>query len=140
MATAVSRYTPQSRADDGESCRAVSAVSSSLPTQGTFNYLYAKSITCNSDDQIIYTSLNMPFIPEPHNSDEELRACADGHFGPVDCFQWPQVYCKKYEYTICICWNDHHPSPDPLSWACHRTIQGIPSTSCEPILCMLKCA
>lgn len=29
---------------------------------------------------------------------------------------------------------------DMTQITCHRTIQGIPSTPCEPILCMLKCA
>ncbi|KAH0834252.1 hypothetical protein J3R83DRAFT_11592 [Lanmaoa asiatica] len=59
----------------------------------------------------------MSFIPEPHNEDEELYAQANGCFGPVDCFQWPQLFCKEYEYAICICRSDYHPSPDPLSWA-----------------------
>ncbi|KAH0831330.1 hypothetical protein J3R83DRAFT_13979 [Lanmaoa asiatica] len=62
----------------------------------------------------------MSFVPEPHNEDEELRARADGRFGPVDCFQWPQLFCKEYEYAICIRRSDYHPSPDPLSWAWYR--------------------
>jgi hypothetical protein len=97
--------------------RAVSAVLSSFATQAIINSLDAKMIACNSDSAMVYTSLNMSFVPEPHNSDEELQARADGHFGPVDCFQWPQVYCKEFEYTICIHRSKCHPSPDPLSWA-----------------------
>ena len=62
----------------------------------------------------------MSFVPEPHNGDEELQARADGRFGPVDCFQWPQVYCKQYEFAVCIRRSECHPFPDPLSWAWYR--------------------
>lgn len=62
----------------------------------------------------------MSFIPEPYNGDEELRARVDGCFGPINCFQWPQLYCKEYEYAICIHQSDRHLSPDPLSWAWYR--------------------
>lgn len=45
----------------------------------------------------------MDWVPELHNDDsEELRARADGRFGLVDCFQWPQMYCKEFEYAVCI--------------------------------------
>jgi len=66
---------------------------------------------------MVYTSPNMSFIPEPHHNNEELRARADGRFGTADCFQWPQVYCKEYEYAVCIPRQEHHPHPDPLTWA-----------------------
>ena len=66
---------------------------------------------------MVYTSPNMSFVPEPHLDDEELRARADGCFGLADCFQWPQVYCREFEYAICIPRREHHPAPDPLTWA-----------------------
>ncbi|KAI9459076.1 hypothetical protein HD554DRAFT_2177094 [Boletus coccyginus] len=94
MATAVSRYTPQTHSDDD-----------------------ARSIACDSNDLMVYTSPNMPFVSKPHNSKEELHARADGQFGPVDCFQWPQLFCKEYEFAVCVHQAEHHPSPDPLSWA-----------------------
>ena len=62
----------------------------------------------------------MPFVPEPHNDDEELRARSDGRFGVVDCFQWPQLYCQEYRFAVCIRRSERHPSPDPLSWAWYR--------------------
>ena len=34
----------------------------------------------------------------------------------INCFQWPQVYCKEFEYAVCIHQSECHPSPDPLSW------------------------
>ncbi|KAG8212869.1 hypothetical protein J3R82DRAFT_11196 [Butyriboletus roseoflavus] len=100
MATAVSRYTPQTQADNA-----------------TFNCLDAKSIACNGNGMIVYTSLNMSFIPEPYDGDKKLHAHVDGQFGPIDCFQLPQVHCKEYEYAICIPQSECHPSPNPLSWA-----------------------
>ncbi|KAF8555633.1 hypothetical protein OG21DRAFT_1483771 [Imleria badia] len=85
MATAVSRYMPQTCANDSP-----------------FNYLDAKTIACHSDGSMVFTLPNMSFVPEPHNGDEEL------------------LYCKEFEYTVCIRQSDHHPSPDPLSWAWYR--------------------
>ena len=52
---------------------------------------------------LIITTPNMDWVPELHNNDsDELRARADGHCGVVDCFQWPQMYCKEFEYAVCI--------------------------------------
>jgi hypothetical protein len=52
---------------------------------------------------LVITTLNMDWVLELHNDNsEELRARADGHFGMADCFQWPQMYCKEFEYAICI--------------------------------------
>lgn len=66
---------------------------------------------------MVYISPNMLFVPEPHNGEEELHTWVDGQFGTTDCFQWPQIYCKEYEYTICIARRECHPHPDPLAWA-----------------------
>ena len=63
---------------------------------------------------MVYTFPNMPFVPESHNDDEELRAQSDGQFGVVDCFHWPQLYCQEYQFAVCIRRSDQHPSPDPL--------------------------
>ncbi|KIK72048.1 hypothetical protein PAXRUDRAFT_120248, partial [Paxillus rubicundulus Ve08.2h10] len=54
-------------------------------------------------DLYVITSPNADWIPEPHCfQTEELCVCADGHFRYQDCFQWPQVYSQKFEYTVCI--------------------------------------
>ena len=66
---------------------------------------------------MVYTSPNMTFVPEPHNGEEELRARADGRFGAADCFQWPQLYCKEYEWAPCVPRRESHLHPDPLAWA-----------------------
>ena len=62
----------------------------------------------------------MSWVPEPHNSEEELRARADGRFSTADCFQWPQVYCDQYRYAVCTRRKEDYPSPDLLSWAWYR--------------------
>ena len=62
----------------------------------------------------------MLFVPEPHNSEEELRVRADGRFGTADCFQWPQLYDEEFRYAVCILRGEDHPPPDPLSWAWYR--------------------
>jgi len=54
-------------------------------------------------EPVVITTPNMDWVPELHNDDsDELRARADGRFGVVDCFQWPQIYCKEFEYAVCI--------------------------------------
>ncbi|KAL4063384.1 hypothetical protein V8B97DRAFT_2026428 [Scleroderma yunnanense] len=46
---------------------------------------------------------NINYVPEPHIfDDQEHCPHADGHFGLVDCFQWPQTYERDYAYAICI--------------------------------------
>ena len=57
------------------------------------------------------TTPNVDFVPEPHIFEEEdICARADGRFGLVDCFQWPQVYHKDYEFALCIPRQDTVPT------------------------------
>jgi hypothetical protein len=77
----------------------------------------ALAIACTSDGSQIISTPNMTFVPEPHLGVEELRIRADGRLGPADCFQWPQLYCKEYEYAVCIRRKEYHVLPDPLGWA-----------------------
>ena len=57
------------------------------------------------------TTPNVDFVPEPHIFEEEdICVRADGRFGLVDCFQWPQVYHKDYEYVLCIPRQDTVPT------------------------------
>ncbi|KIK77580.1 hypothetical protein PAXRUDRAFT_17408 [Paxillus rubicundulus Ve08.2h10] len=54
-------------------------------------------------DPYVITSLNADWIPEPRCfQTEELHVHTNGHFGYQDCFQWPQAYSQKFEYTVCI--------------------------------------
>ena len=62
------------------------------------------------------TSPNVDFVPEPYVFEEEdVRARADSHFGLVDCFQWPQLYDKEYEYSVCIPRKDTVPTLE-IAW------------------------
>jgi len=62
-------------------------------------------------------SPNMDFIPEPHFNDEVLQAWADGRFGPVDCFQWPQLYTSEWKLSVCIPREENNPNFQSLHWA-----------------------
>ncbi|KAG1738079.1 uncharacterized protein EDB91DRAFT_1054753 [Suillus paluster] len=71
---------------------------------------------------LVITTLNMDFVPAFHHFEEEnVQARADGRFGAIDCFQWPQAYDNAF------------PSPHPLHWAWFTPTQEdfkpIPGTS-----------
>ncbi|KAG2068986.1 hypothetical protein BDR04DRAFT_1157237 [Suillus decipiens] len=67
---------------------------------------------------LIITMLNMDFIPVFHHFEEEnVQARADGHFSPIDCFQWPQAYNHIFCNSTCIPRKEAFPSPHPLHWA-----------------------
>ncbi|KAG1833614.1 hypothetical protein DFJ58DRAFT_736052 [Suillus subalutaceus] len=60
----------------------------------------------------------MHFVPEFHHFDAEiLQARADGRFGVIDCFQWPQAYDDTFCHAACILRKEAFPSPHPLHWA-----------------------
>ncbi|OAX32639.1 hypothetical protein K503DRAFT_787065 [Rhizopogon vinicolor AM-OR11-026] len=82
MPTALTKFAPFRRSDS------------------TITSLDARAIAYQ--EPLIITTPNMDWIPELHNNDSELRARGDGHFGLEDCFQWPQKYCKEFEYAVCI--------------------------------------
>ncbi|KAF8134830.1 hypothetical protein EV363DRAFT_1160266, partial [Boletus edulis] len=47
---------------------------------------------------------------------EELHVWADGHFSLTDCFQWPQLYVREWEFSVCIPHRENHPFLEALSW------------------------
>ena len=68
--------------------------------------LNARAVACK--EQWVITSPNVNYIPEPHIFDiQEHCPHADGCFGLVDCFQWPQKYNKDYAFAICIPQKDN---------------------------------
>ncbi|KAH7917937.1 hypothetical protein BV22DRAFT_1134992 [Leucogyrophana mollusca] len=69
-------------------------------------------------DPCIIMSPNMDWVPEAHVSgNEELRACADGQFGDIDCFQWLQLHVLEFQYAICVTRKEAFPHPDEMLWA-----------------------
>jgi len=59
----------------------------------------------------------MDWVPEFHNNDsDELRARADGRFGLVDCFQWPQIYSPEFEYAVCVPRKETSPIELQFAW------------------------
>ena len=52
---------------------------------------------------LVITSPNMTFITKPFIFEKaELQPLRDGRFGPIDVFQWPQLYSEKFPYSSCI--------------------------------------
>ncbi|KAG1719714.1 hypothetical protein EDB19DRAFT_1918597 [Suillus lakei] len=67
---------------------------------------------------LVITMPNMDFVPQLHHFKEEnVQARADGRFGVVDCFQWPQAYDNIFCNSVCIPRKELYPSPHPLHWA-----------------------
>ncbi|KAG1781439.1 hypothetical protein EV702DRAFT_1192928 [Suillus placidus] len=67
---------------------------------------------------LVITMPNMDFIPAFHHFEEEnIQARADGCFGAIDCFQWPQAYDHIFCNSTCIPRKEAFPSPHPLHWA-----------------------
>ncbi|EIW83376.1 hypothetical protein CONPUDRAFT_152407 [Coniophora puteana RWD-64-598 SS2] len=53
--------------------------------------------------EFIITSPNMEEIYEPFVFEaEEVKVRADGRFGVIDPFQWPQLYSQRFEFAVCI--------------------------------------
>lgn len=91
-----------------------------LATSAVSKCLDAKSLATDYHGVSVYSSPNMSFVPEPHVGEEELRARADGRFGTADCFQWPQLFCDKFPYAVCIPRKEYYVASDPESWAWYR--------------------
>jgi hypothetical protein len=69
-------------------------------------------------DNLVITTPNMPFVPKFHHFEEEnVQARADGRFGVVDCFQWPQAYDNIFCNSVCILRKEAYLFPHPLHWA-----------------------
>lgn len=51
------------------------------------------------------------------NGDEVVQARADGRYGEVDIFQWPQLFCPEYPWSVAITRNIAWPSCSAMPWA-----------------------
>ena len=84
------------------------------------------------------TSPNIDFVPEPLIfEDKDLQPCADGCFGLVDCFQWPQLHDKEYEYSVCIPQKDSVPSL-AIAWHDLTRDDFVIPTDSKPVVGMLR--
>ncbi|KAI6010253.1 hypothetical protein PISMIDRAFT_117336 [Pisolithus microcarpus 441] len=80
-----------------------------LTSVGKLSLLNALAVACKGN--IIMMSPNIDYVPEPFIFEEEdMCYHADGHFGVVDCFQWPQMHEQQYEYSVCIPQNGSIPT------------------------------
>ncbi|KAG1803122.1 uncharacterized protein BJ212DRAFT_1304686 [Suillus subaureus] len=97
MPTVLTKFTPYSRPDVAIGALDARAIGYQAP--------------------LVITTLNIDWVLELHNDDlEEPRAQADGCFGVADFFQWPQMYCKEFEYAICIPHKDTSSIDLQFAW------------------------
>ncbi|KAG2340031.1 hypothetical protein BDR05DRAFT_1002800, partial [Suillus weaverae] len=76
------------------------------------------AVAVTVQDNLVITTPNMPFVPKFHHFKEEnVQARADGRFGIIDCFQWPQAYDNIFCNSVCILRKEAYPFPHPLHWA-----------------------
>ncbi|KAG1810839.1 uncharacterized protein BJ212DRAFT_1483972 [Suillus subaureus] len=67
---------------------------------------------------LVITMPNMDFIPQFHHFEEEnIQACANGHFSVVNYFQWPQAYDNIFCNSVCIPCKELYPFLHLLHWA-----------------------
>ncbi|KAI6015821.1 hypothetical protein BKA83DRAFT_4060751 [Pisolithus microcarpus] len=101
MAFESSRFKPFLRAGDRTSIFFLSFFVRELTSADKISSLDALVVACKGN--VIITSPNVDYVPEPFIFEEEdMCCCADGRFGVVDCFQWPQMHERQYEYSVCI--------------------------------------
>ncbi|KAI6160560.1 hypothetical protein EDD17DRAFT_1484013 [Pisolithus thermaeus] len=109
MASDSNRFQPFLRSGDRTFFLFLSFFLRDLTSTGKLSSLDALAVACKGN--IIITSPNMDYVPEPFIFEEEDLCCrADGRFGVVDCFQWPQMHERQYEYSACIPRKDSIPT------------------------------
>ncbi|KIJ59167.1 hypothetical protein HYDPIDRAFT_33457 [Hydnomerulius pinastri MD-312] len=78
-----------------------------------------------SDANVLYhetpwviTTPNAHHIPRLfHWEDEDVQAHADGRFGYIDLFQWPQMIDVQYPWSVTVPRPSIYTSTQPLHWA-----------------------
>jgi hypothetical protein len=67
---------------------------------------------------------NVGWVPHPFLfEDKPVQARADGHFGTVDIYQWPQLYDDRWPWSVAIMWNlGIFPSNSPILWAWYNPV------------------
>ncbi|KIM56400.1 hypothetical protein SCLCIDRAFT_29629 [Scleroderma citrinum Foug A] len=89
MSSAMFQFKPYTRPDDAK-----------------ITLLDARAVACK--DCLVITSPNVDFVLEPHF--EELHPRTNSRFSLIDCFQWPQIYEREYDHSVCIPHKDSLPS------------------------------
>jgi hypothetical protein len=65
----------------------------------------------------IITTPNTPWVPKPFMEKEALQMRADGRFGYIDPYQWPQLWSEQYPWSVAIPSKNYYSSPSPIAWA-----------------------
>ncbi|KIJ08144.1 hypothetical protein PAXINDRAFT_18695, partial [Paxillus involutus ATCC 200175] len=72
-------------------------------------------VFCHIPPRVI-TSPNAPSIPRPFVYENEPVQCrADGRYGYVDIYQWPQMFCEEYPWGVAYPVKGMYWETDPLA-------------------------
>ncbi|KAH7905167.1 hypothetical protein BJ138DRAFT_1118719 [Hygrophoropsis aurantiaca] len=84
------------------------------PNDEFFTAMDAKAVAMHGP--WVITSPNMDMVPALyHFEDEDLQARKDGHFGFVDCFQWPQWASSELVWApLILRQEEQHLIPDDI--------------------------
>ena len=87
----------------------------SVIMQGSYSPFDARVLAVKSPH--VFTSPNTTFIPEPYIFNTvDLQPLADGRFGYIDCFLWPQLYSRKHRWSGCIFQREQFLEDDVMKW------------------------
>ncbi|KAN0101333.1 hypothetical protein V8E55_001317, partial [Tylopilus felleus] len=64
----------------------------------------------------VITSPNATWVPRIYLGKEPIQIHADGHFGYIDPYQWPQYHSVDYPWSVAILSKTYHASPSQISW------------------------
>ncbi|KAG6380177.1 hypothetical protein JVT61DRAFT_8266 [Boletus reticuloceps] len=65
----------------------------------------------------VITSPNAAWVPEPFLDMENLQMRADGRYGYIDPYQWPQLFSHQHSWSVAIPSQSSYPPPSAMSWA-----------------------
>lgn len=93
----------------------VAFLAKSVTMQDSYGPFDARVLAVKSPH--VFTSPNTTFIPEPYIFDTvDLQPFADGRFGYIDCFLWPQMYSGKHRWSGCIFRREQFVEDDVMKW------------------------
>ncbi|OAX31758.1 hypothetical protein K503DRAFT_805808 [Rhizopogon vinicolor AM-OR11-026] len=104
---------------------ASTSTSTSIVSKKYIAHLHHNNSSCSPfDAQVlavkyphVFTSPNTTFVPEPYIFDVvDLQPLADGRFGHIDCFLWPQLYSRKHWWSGCIFQHEQFVEDDVMKW------------------------
>ena len=135
---ALIRFKPYTRPNDCMFfCHSILSKLTSIISIAGITAFDVRVVVCQ-DDWVI-TSPNVKYVLQAHIfDDEDLHAQADGQFGLVDYFQWPQTYKEDCPYSVCVPCKNMVPSLAIIWYTPTRNDFIVPAGSSSPVGMLLK--